>query len=133
MRILYYFVLLILFNRCKTSTNVLTTKIIEVEDIERPITKEAYHENDVKVFRSREGENHMLYALTLIRYNKEDTLSPYLKLYLFGIVSLNTYETAEYERINDSTVTFFLKNKFHIEGPYTLSGYGGTTSGSMDE
>jgi len=130
MRILYAFVLLILFNSCKTSTNVLTTKIIEVEDIQRPITNvEDYQGDDVKVFR-KTSESQIFYALTLFRDKKDDSSRPY---YIGVISALNTYDTAEYEWVNDSTVTFILKNKFHTEKPFTVSGYGGTTSMSVEE
>lgn len=108
---------------------MLTTEIIEVEDINKPIADiEDYNGNDVKVFR-KTSENQMLYALTLFRDKKDASSRPY---YMGIITALNTYDTAEYEWVNDSTVTFILKNKLHTEKPYTLSGYGRTTSLSSD-
>lgn len=112
---------------CKTSTNMLSADIIDVDNIENPVTNiEAYHHKDVKVFRQA-GENQMIYALTLFRINN-DTLRPYIG----NITALNTYDTAQYEWINDSTVTIILKNNLHSEKPYTLSGYGRTSSLSWD-
>lgn len=106
---------------------MILNDIIEVENIENPITNiEDYHGNDIKVFR-KTSENRIIYALTIFRKNN-DTLRPYIGY----ITALNTYDTAEYEWVNDSTVTFILKNKLHTEKPYTLSGYGRTTSLSSD-
>ena len=108
---------------CKISTNELTTDIIEVEHIENPVTNlETYHHKDVKVFRHT-GENLTIYALTIFRNNK-DSLIPYVA----NVYALNTYEKATYQWVNDSTVTFILKNKFHNHKPFTVTGYGSTTS-----
>ena len=127
MRISYTFILLILLTSCKTSTNMLSAEIIDVDNIENPVTNiEAYHHKDVKVFRQA-SENRIIYALTLFRINN-DTLRPYIG----NITTLNTYDTAQYEWVNDSTVTIILKNNFHSEKLYTLSGYGRTSSLSWD-
>ena len=112
---------------CKISTNELTTNIIEVEHIENPVTNfETYHHKDVKVFKHT-SENKTVYALTIFIKNKDS-----LKSYVANVYALNTFDKATYQWVNDSTVTFILKNKFHNHKPFTITGYGSTTSLSWE-
>ena len=123
MKILSLFGILILFCNCTSSKDPMTTDIIKVENITNLDAKLKEHKNkDVEVFMSNMG-NKLVYSLTIYRNDN-------IKLHHYSayVYSLNTYNNAEYEWVNDSTVTFNLINKFHSHETYTVSGYGGTTA-----
>ncbi|WP_242084550.1 hypothetical protein [Aestuariivivens sediminis] len=144
MRILYTIILLILLTGCKTQRPELSIVIKEVEDIEN-INFEGHQNHDVEVYRIKtvqpeyilpkldpepkkratdaiinklNKDSHFVYALIIYRNQNGK-----VRNYRAHIISEFTFDVADYEWINDSTVTFNIKNKFRSLGTYTFSGY----------
>lgn len=84
---------------------------------------------DVEIFRSddKSDEDRTLYSCIIYR-NDNGILRGY-QVYTSELIK---YERATYHWVNDSTVTFILKNVSHNSEKYTISGYGGATSLSVD-
>ena len=157
MRIFYTIILLILLTSCKTQSPELSIPIKEVEDIEK-INFEGHRNHDVEVYRAKtvqpenvlpnldpeskkratdavikylNNDNHFVYAF--IFYRNENGK---VRHYIGNIISEFTFDFADYEWVNDSTVTFNIENKYHSLGTCTFSGYmtanGRVTSMKMD-
>jgi len=144
MRILYTIILLILLTNCKTQSSELSIPIKEVEDFES-INFEGHQNHDVEVYRIKtvqpdyilpdldpeskkrvtdavintlNNDNQFVYALIIYRNHNGK-----VRYFIGNIISEFTFDFADYEWVNDSTVTFNIKNKFHNLGTYKFSGY----------
>jgi len=120
------FILIIFFVGC-TSPNGDIEMSIRVFD--KNINKlspnvPSHKDKDVEILSSNfENGSRIVYSCIIYR-----TDNGILKGYQAYVSSLNTYSEANYQWLNDSTVTFGLKNKFNVSKKYTIMGYGSTTS-----
>lgn len=84
----------------------------------------SHKDKDVEVLSS-DFENGSRIVYSCIIYRMDNGI---LKGYQTYVSSLNNFSEAKYLWLNDSTVTFSLKNNFNISEKYTIMGYGSTTS-----
>ena len=123
MRLVYLFVFVTMLLSCTSQKNELTTNIKAIENIHNlKFNPEKYQNKEVVVLREP-MDDRLVYLLTIFR-NEQGTLN-YYSAY---VSSLNTYDEATYEWVNDSTVTFHLKNNNHNHESYTVMGYGRSTT-----
>ena len=151
MKVSFLLVFLFTLVSCQTTKDSLTVDIVEVDDINNlSINLDEHLDKDVDVFRNiiivpeevlpnldlesqekvteelkniTRKENHIVYNLIIYRKNQGK-----IRDYRAMIISTFTYDKATYEWVNDSTVTFNLKNKFHSHEAYSVMGYGNTTT-----
>jgi len=87
----------------------------------------SHKDKDVEIFSDNE-KNRISYSCIIYRMD-----NGILRGYQVYTHSLNKYNKARYQWLNDSTVTFRLNNKFHISEKYTIIGYEGWTRLSWDD
>ena len=87
----------------------------------------SHKDKDVEIFSDNE-KNRISYSCIIYRMD-----NGILRGYQVYTHSLNKYNKARYQWLNDSTVTFRLNNKFHISEKYTIIGYEGWTRLSSDD
>jgi hypothetical protein len=87
----------------------------------------SHKDKDVEIFSDNE-KNRISYSCIIYRMD-----NGILRGYQVYTHSLNKYNKARYQWLNDSTVTFRLNNKFHISEKYTIIGYEGWTRLSYDD
>ena len=87
----------------------------------------SHKDKDVEIFSDNE-KNRISYSCIIYRMD-----NGILRGYQVYTHSLNKYNKAKYQWLNDSTVTFRLNNKFHISEKYTIIGYEGWTRLSWDD
>jgi hypothetical protein len=87
----------------------------------------SHKDKDVEIFSDNE-KNRISYSCIIYRMD-----NGILRGYQVYTHSLNKYNKARYQWLNDSTVTFRLNNKFHISEKYTIIGYEGWTRLSCDD
>ncbi|WP_228850491.1 hypothetical protein [Aegicerativicinus sediminis] len=138
MKILFQVMVLFLLSNCNHSKPQETITIQEIEEIlEIDLNLDQFQDKDVRIFKRKlanpenvmfntnaEHQNNQPIFYCLVMFRIEDGQ---LKDYRAFVKSTFTYEKVNFEWINDSTVTFNFKNKFHEHEIYTVSGYGGTT------
>ena len=89
----------------------------------------SHKDKDVEILSS-DFENGSRIVYSCIIYRMDNGI---LRGYQVYTHSLNKYNKAKYQWLNDSTVTFRLNNKFHISEKYTIIGYEGWTRLSSDD
>ena len=122
------FILIILFMSCASTNGEIEIPILEYDKgISNLVPNVALHKDkDVEIFRDDE-KNRIAYSFIIYRIDKG-----ILRGYQANTSSLNTYNKANYQWVNDSTVSFRLNNKFHISEKYTIIGNEGWTSLSWE-
>lgn len=85
---------------------------------------------DVDFFKGNLGGTN-IYSCIMYPFNS-DSIQPLIGYQVYARVE-NSYDKATYKWINDSTLTFRLKNAYHISETYTVIGKDGWTSLSWDD
>ena len=123
------FILIIFFLACASPNGDIE---IPIRVFDKSINKlspnvASHKDKDVEIFSDNE-KNRISYSCIIYRMD-----NGILRGYQVYTHSLNKYNKARYQWINDSTVTFRLNNKFHISEKYTIMGYEGWTHLSWDD
>lgn len=85
---------------------------------------------DVDFFKGNLGGTNV-YSCIMYPFNS-NSIQPLIGYQVYARVE-NSYDKATYKWINDSTLTFRLKNAYHISETYTVIGKDGWTSLSWDD
>lgn len=85
---------------------------------------------DVEFFKSNWGGSNV-YSCIMYPFNC-DSVQPLNGYQVYAQIA-NNYDSATYKWINDSTLTFRLKNAYHKSETYTVIGNNGWTSLSWDD
>ncbi len=118
MKTISFFILIILLCACGKTNSGKTISIIDYENATTLSPNVDLHKDkDVEIFISK-LDNHMVYSCIMYRIDDGE-----LKGYQVHTVELNTYEKANYQWVNDSTMTFTLSNKSHNSKTFTVTGY----------
>lgn len=100
-------------------------------EISTPSPNPAIHKaKDVEFFKTNWGGSNV-YSCIMYPFNS-DKIQP-LRAYQVYAEIANNYVTATYKWINDSTLTFRLKNAYHKSETYTVIGKDGWTKLSWDD
>ena len=123
------FILIIFFLACASTNGDIE---IPIRVFDKSINKlspnvASHKDKDVEIFSDNE-KNRISYSCIIYRMD-----NGILRGYQVYTHSLNKYNKARYQWLNDSTVTFRLNNKFHISEKYTIIGYEGWTRLSWDD
>ena len=123
------FILIIFFVACASPNGDIE---IPIRVFDKSINKlspnvASHKDKDVEIFSDNE-KNRISYSCIIYRMD-----NGILRGYQVYTHSLNKYNKARYQWLNDSTVTFRLNNKFHISEKYTIIGYEGWTRLSWDD
>ena len=123
------FILIIFFVGCTSPNGDIEIPIrVFDKNINKLSPNVASHKDkDVEIFSDNE-KNRISYSCIIYRMD-----NGILRGYQVYTHSLNKYNKARYQWLNDSTVTFRLNNKFHISEKYTIIGYEGWTRLSCDD
>jgi len=123
------FILIIFYVACASTNGDIE---IPIRVFDKSINKlspnvASHKDKDVEIFSDNE-KNRISYSCIIYRMD-----NGILRGYQVYTHSLNKYNKARYQWLNDSTVTFRLNNKFHISEKYTIIGYEGWTRLSSDD
>lgn len=123
MKAIPFFILTILLCACGKTNSGKTISLIDYENINKlSPTIDLHKDKDVELFISQ-GENRIIYSCIMYRIENGE-----LKGYQIYATELNTYDKANYQWVNDSTMTFTLSNEYHNSKTFKVTGYAGTTA-----
>lgn len=117
---------------CSKSNGDIEVEIQVYEnDLNTLLPNPAIHKaKDVEFFKVNWGGSNV-YSCIMYPFNS-DSIQPLIGYQVYARVE-NSYDKATYKWINDSTLTFRLKNAYHISETYTIIGKDGWTSLSWDD
>lgn len=127
MKTIPYFILIILLCACKKTNIEKSIALIEYENVNKLRPNVNLHKDkDVEIFVTRD-KNQLVYSCIIYRIDNGE-----LKGYQVHNVELNTYDKANYQWINDSTITFTLSNEYRNSKIFKVTGYDDTTGLDWD-
>ncbi len=123
---------LLSFFACTNSNGDIEIEIQVYEnDLNTLTPNSAIHKaKDVDFFKGNLGGTY-IYSVIMYPFIS-DSIQPLIGYQVYTRIE-NNYDTATYKWINDSTLTFRLKNAYHKSETYTVIGKDGWTSLSWDD
>ncbi|WP_372768368.1 hypothetical protein [Lutibacter sp.] len=124
MKTISFFILIILLCACGKSNHGKTISLIQYDNAINKLspTADLHKDKDVELFISQD-ENRIIYSCIMYRIENGE-----LKGYQIYATELNTYDKANYQWVNDSTMTFTLSNEYRNSKTFKVTGYAGTTA-----
>ena len=127
----YILVFAFLILMCKSAQEFSETEIVNLgslENINKVCDKHIHENMDVEFFSRNSENDNVGYTCTIYKPNNGK-----IRGYTAHIFALYNYDLAYYKWLNDSTLTFYYKNKYHESKKFTITGYNTSTSLSMED
>lgn len=121
MKIRVQLLFVFLFLMCQSSPDVFEVEIQNIKSFEqfnKNCNEHIHNDNDVEIFTHITENGDYLYSCTIYKFNNDT-----IRAFMAYPVDIHKYDRAVYEWVNDSTLTFILKNKYIDSKKYTITGY----------